>query len=126
MGCTEQELLNRFWAAEHMSVKLNETRHADFLSSRFTGPVGRESMRENGAKIAHWVTMKCPKPWTVLYKDVLAKKYPRSRACDSEMFDKWHKHLWGLFDRVPSLSQFLPINDTQTPDGLQEHPHITK
>jgi len=61
VGCTEQELLNRYWNGASFRRKLNNTRHFDYLHGRFTDEIGREENRLVGPRIAHCLTTKCKK-----------------------------------------------------------------
>lgn len=51
VGCTEQELLNQYWNGSNMQIKLNDTRHADYVSKRFTEPEGRSILVEKGMNL---------------------------------------------------------------------------
>eukprot|EP00924_Labyrinthula_sp_SR-Ha-C_P011590 snap_masked-scaffold_17-processed-gene-2.27-mRNA-1 protein AED:1.00 eAED:1.00 QI:0/0/0/0/1/1/2/0/740 len=111
VGCTEQELLNRFFGKK----KLNLTRHADNLSSRF----GQEVIT-NGARAAHWLTKKCPKPWTVAPFDVdyaanrgeLRKFGGRGipKMCDPTVFKIWHHYYWSTI-AAENVQSFKSTDD---------------
>lgn len=93
VGCTEQELLNRFFTCEEGMRKLNDTRHFDYLSNRFTGPDFREELREHGARIAHCLTTKCLKPWDMNPSRLLRSSpnyHKVQRNCDRLMYVVWY------------------------------------
>ena len=124
VGCTEQELFNQYWimgkgdvakASPHHFIgegaKINNTRHADHLSSRFLKGEGRKDMKENGARIVHWVTTKCKKPWAVKVSELKGVGVdPHAvirHLCDPEMYLLWHSYYWSL----------RPAHD----DGIDSH-----
>ena len=126
VGCTEQELLNRFWHGETMTVKLNDTRHADFLSKRFTEPEGREVLLSKGSAVVHWLTTKCPKPWDIDVQNLSAPKHKsRSRSsptqriippyCDPQMYKLWHSIYWA----IKPVSTFVETDLDSVPLGLR-------
>ncbi|KAH9261832.1 hypothetical protein BASA81_000488 [Batrachochytrium salamandrivorans] len=97
VGCTEQELVNRFWNAELPSRKLNNTRHFDYLGAKFTTEVGREEIALEGARLAHCLTTKCFKPWEVaverLLKDGQGYDVNAIQAnCDPIMYLTWYSN----------------------------------
>lgn len=124
VGCTEQELLNRFWHGEQMSVKLNDTRHADFLSKRFTQPIGRDILLKKGSAVVHWLTTKCPKPWDIeaskLGSITKSERGERQRSipsyCDPRMYKLWHSYYWA----VKPVSGFDKNSAVPLPAGLRQ------
>mmetsp|Transcript_15040 Transcript_15040/g.17559 ORF Transcript_15040/g.17559 Transcript_15040/m.17559 type:complete len:670 (-) Transcript_15040:92-2101(-) len=122
VGCTEQELFNQYFHGSSMQVKLNDTRHADYLTKRFISPAGRKEMRTNGARIAHWLTTKCPKPWVIPASDLylIEKSYTGQRGnvpriCDHKMYEIWHHYYW-------SITPAQDIKDNaKMPNGLRLH-----
>ena len=113
VGCTEQELLNQYWvngwgelakaSPAHVpgeGAKINNTRHADYISKRFTQGEARRDLKHHGARIAHWITTKCPKPWAIKVEELTGvgvdphKKL--RKICDPKMYLLWHSYYWSL------------------------------
>lgn len=142
VGCTEQELLNRYFnvSREQEWMKLNDTRHADKLGKRFTTPVYRKELRENGARVVHWLTTKCPKPWDVsplevdlvserpksILKSAMASGKPVSpmelegipSRCDPIMYRIWHHYYWSIIPAKDIMPNQKLFGTSTIPKGL--------
>lgn len=98
VGCTEQELVNRYWdAGDGYNRKLNNTRHFDYLFPRFVDELGREELREHGARLAHCLTTKCFKPWEVPVEQLLGDSpaydaHAIQSQCDPIMYLTWYSY----------------------------------
>jgi hypothetical protein len=130
VGCTEQELLNRFYDGKRMTVKLNDTRHFDYMFKSFTDLPGREENKLHGARIAHSLTVKCDKAWEVRLREFIRtdSEFSSKRMegfCDPEMYVQWYRYWQSL--SIARAKEILLRNvvvngegDAMFPLGLQE------
>ena len=125
VGCTEQELLNRFWGGEHVARKLNDTRHFDFMDDRFLKAEGREENALRGPRASHCLTTKCNKPWDVKLKNLVRSDSTTYNAhelqtyCDPALYLAWHRVFW-LHVREARGVLFPPHASASLPRGLQD------
>jgi hypothetical protein len=125
VGCTEQELLNRFWHCESASRKLNDTRHFDFMDGRFTEGEGREENRLHGARVAHCLTTKCNKPWDVPLKALVrgAAEFRENALqpyCDPDIYVTWHRMYRELHEEARRALFPVSSGDNLAPAGLRQ------
>ena len=126
VGCTEQELLNRYWSGERPERKLNNTRHFDYLGPRFLAEEGREENKLYGPRIAHCLTTKCNKPWDVPLSQIIRNSpsynlHAIQPNCDPIMYLKWFQlYLSSRLEK--SRNSLNPIDTSNGNAGLIPNP----
>ena len=70
-----------------------------FLSARADSPISRQATTGAPA-VAHWITLRCPKPWELREDSLLAEEpsVQLPQECNRTLYDVW----WRVFNRTAS------------------------